>query len=137
MIDDLLSRLERVKRTGPSSWIASCPTRDDKHPSMTIRLLDDGRVLLHDFGGASAAEILDSLNLDWSALFPADTKHQAKPERRPFSSSDILKIIAFEALVVAAVGSSMHKGRTVSEADYQRLWKSVSRIQSAAKGVNL
>lgn len=137
MIDNLLSRLERVKRTGPSSWIASCPTRDDKHPSMTIRLLDDGRILLHDFGGDSAAEILDALGLDWSALFPADTKHQAKPERRPFSSADLIKIIAFESLIVAAVGSSIHKGRSVSDADYERLWKSVARIQNAAKGASL
>ena len=54
--DKLLSLLRNVKRTRAGHWIASCPTRDDKHPSMTIKELDDGRILIHDFGGDSAQE---------------------------------------------------------------------------------
>lgn len=131
MIDNLLSRLERVKRTGPSSWIASCPTRDDKHPSMTIRALDDGRILLHDFGGDSAAEILDALGLDWSALFPPDTKHQAKPERRPFPAMDVLRAVAFEALVVLAAASAVREGRPLTRVDDERLALACGRLQSA------
>lgn len=60
-IDSLLSRLERVRRTGPNTWLASCPTREDKRPSMTIRELDDGRILIHDFGGDAPTEILAAI----------------------------------------------------------------------------
>lgn len=131
MIDALLSRLDRVKRTGPSSWIASCPTRDDKNPSMTIRLLDDGRILLHDFGGASNPDILSALGLNWSALFPPDTKHQARPGRRPFPAMDVLRAIAFEALVVLAAASAIRQGKPLTRTDADRLAVAVGRLQSA------
>ena len=42
--DKLLSRLQRVKRTGPGKWGASCPTREDKSPSLAIAEKDDGTV---------------------------------------------------------------------------------------------
>jgi len=48
----VLDRLDKVKQTGPDRWIACCPAHDDKSPSLAVRELDDGRILLHDFGGA-------------------------------------------------------------------------------------
>ena len=48
----LLDRLEAVRETGSSRWIARCPAHDDSSPSLAVRELDDGRILLHDFGGA-------------------------------------------------------------------------------------
>lgn len=98
---------------------------------MTIRLLDDGRILLHDFGGDSAAEILDSLGLDWGALFPPDAKHQVKPERRPFPALDILRAVAFEALVVMAAASAIRRGDPLTRVDDDRLAEACGRLQSA------
>lgn len=131
MIDDLLNRLERVRKTGPGRWVARCPTRDDRNPSMTIRLLDDGRVLLHDFGGSSVREILDALGLDWSALFPEDTKHQARPTRRPFPALDVLRAVLFEMYVVLAVAGRVRGGVPLTPLDYQRLATACGRLQLA------
>ena len=69
-IDDFLGRLRAVKRTGGGKWIASCQTREDKHPSMSIRLLNYGRILIHDFGGSNAEEILNAMDLSFSDLYP-------------------------------------------------------------------
>lgn len=140
-IDNLLSRLDRVKRTGPSTWMASCPTRDDKHPSMTIRELDDGRVLIHDFGGDSVEEILGAIGLTFSDLYPprpADHAYIGKPERRPFPAADILRAIAFEATIVALAGAAIVAGEPFSQFDKDRLLMAVGRINAAldAGGLN-
>ncbi len=41
--DVLLSRLDGACRTGPGRWIARCPAHDDRHPSLAVRELEDGR----------------------------------------------------------------------------------------------
>ena len=130
-IETLLSRLDRVKSTGNGRWIASCPTRHDKTPSMTIRELDDGRVLIHDFGGSSPHEILDSIGLSFSDLFPESLTHHGKPERRPFFASDLLKTIAFETLIIAHAASLMAKGELINCRDRARLMLAASRIREA------
>lgn len=129
-VDALLSRLERVRQTGPGRWIASAPTREDKHPSLAIRELDDGRILLHDFGGDSVGEILDAVGLTFSDLYP-DKPGDSKRERRPFPAADILRAVAFEALVVASAGAALLDQRPFSSADRERLMTAVGRLQSA------
>jgi len=37
-IDNLLSRLSGVKKTGVNQWVAKCCAHNDKSPSMTIYL---------------------------------------------------------------------------------------------------
>lgn len=137
-IDYLLSKLERVKSTGRGRWIASCPTRDDKRPSMTIRELDDGRILLHDFGGSSPHEILNAIGMSFSDLYPESITNYAKAERRPFFATDVLKTIAFEALLIAMAASRIANGESFDEGDRARLMLAASRIREAlhAAGVN-
>lgn len=129
-VDALLSRLDRVRQTGPGRWVASAPTREDKHPSLTIRELDDGRILLHDFGGDSVEDILGAVGLTFSDLYP-DKPGDSKRERRPFPAADIIRAAAFEALVVATAGAALLEQRPFSEADRERLMTAVGRLQSA------
>lgn len=125
----LISKLDKVKQTGPGRWIACCPARDDKHPSMTIRELDDGRVLIHDFGGSTVNEILDSIGLDISDLFPPRQTY-GKPERRPFPAADVLRAIGYEALIVCAASVTMMSGEPFTQVDRDRLILAASRIQA-------
>jgi len=131
--ENLLSRLQRVKRTGPGRWIASCPTREDRHPSLAIRELDDGRVLVHDFGGEDVASILGAVGLDLCDLFPAAPGTSAPPTRRPFSASDVLALVAIESSVAVVVCSDVLRSRTVSEADFGRLLTAAQRLGDAAE----
>ena len=48
-IEDFLTRLDGVKRTG-RGWQAKCPAHDDRSPSLSIREGELG-VLLHCFAG--------------------------------------------------------------------------------------
>ncbi|MBL8402706.1 CHC2 zinc finger domain-containing protein [Accumulibacter sp.] len=131
-IDNLLARLGKVKRTGAGTWTACCPAHDDRGPSLAVRELDDGRILLHCFSGCTVHEVLAAVDLDISDLFPARAlDHPAKPERRPFPAADCLRAVGFEALVVCSAAVALLAGEPFSEIDRERLILAASRIQAA------
>src|SRR5688572_17803180 len=116
--ETLISRLERVKRTGEGRYQARCPAHDDRGPSLSIRELDDGRVLVHCFAGCDTHSVLSSVGLSFDDLYPPrQLGHYAKRENRPFPAADILRAIVFEALVVVAAGSSVLAGEPLSAVD--------------------
>lgn len=130
----LLDRLDGVKSTGRGRWIARCPAHPDKHPSLAVRELDDGRVLVHDFAGCETASILASVGLEFSDLFPErDLGDMVRPERRPFNAIDILRCIGFEALICATAAGNMAQGETLTNADKQRLVMAAARLQRAVE----
>ena len=135
-IESLLSRLDGVKRTGESRYMARCPSHSDKRPSLMIRETEDGKTLLHCFAGCSVHDVLHAVGLELSDLFPP-RQHHGKPERRPFPAVDVLRAIAFEAVVVASCGVSMLSGK-FTDRDRERLILAVERIQAglSAAGVS-
>lgn len=68
-IDRLISALHGV-RGGPNSWIARCPAHEDRHPSLSIRSLEDGRILIHCFAGCSANSVVSSVGMCLADLMP-------------------------------------------------------------------
>ena len=136
--DILLSRLDKVRKTGRDSWIACCPAHDDRSPSMTIRELDDGRILVHCFAECSVESILGAVGLGFDALFPdrAPQHQQAKPLRRPFPASDVLEAVTIEAEVVATAAGNMAQGVALTSADRERLTVAAGRIQRARELAN-
>lgn len=135
----LLACLDKVKHTGTSTWLACCPAHADRSPSLSIRELDDGRTLVHCFAGCSVEEVLAAVGLTFSDLSPPRAvNHLVKPERRPFPAADVLRAVAFEALVVSASAVMMADGRRLREADIDRLITAASRIGAAltAAGVS-
>lgn len=139
--DLLLSKLDGVRRTGQDRWLARCPAHGDKHASLSIRETDSGATLVHCFAGCTVHEVVGAVGLELSDLFPprpADPAQVGKPERRPFPAADILRAIAFEALVVGCAASAMLAGEPFTQTDRDRLMLAVSRIQSAldAGGLN-
>jgi hypothetical protein len=138
-VDVLLSRLDRVKRTGSGTWSTRCPAHDDRGPSLAVRELDDGRILVHCFAGCDVHNVLAAVDLDISDLFPQRSiAHSVKPERRPFPAADVLRAVGFEVLVVAAAAAALLAGEPLTAVDRERLILAVSRIQAAltAAGVS-
>ena len=131
--DILLQHLQKVKRTKPGSWLACCPAHSDKTASLSIRELDDGRVLVHCFAGCAVHEVVGSIGLGLSDLFPprAIEDGKGKPERRPFPAADILRAIAFESTLVLIAAADLLAGQPYTEADRARLALAASRIQAA------
>mgnify|MGYP001496504239 CR=1 FL=1 len=130
--DVLLSRLDKVKRTGAGSWSARCPAHDDRSPSLTIRDTQDERTLVHCHAGCSVVEVLGAVGLTFSDLFPERAiDHRVGPERRPFPAADVLRAVGFEVLVVSAAAVAMLAGQPFTEIDRERLILAASRIQAA------
>lgn len=100
--------------------------------------MDDGRILLHDFGGDAVEAILAAIGLTFSDLFPPRAIGHHVGERRPFPAEDILRAIGFEVLVVGVAAATVAAGEPLAVADRERLRLAVSRIQSAldAGGLN-
>lgn len=131
--DALLDRLERVKKT-PNGWAARCPAHGDKGPSLSVRELDDGRVLVHCFAGCDVHQIVGAVGLQITDLFPPrETSHHYPRERRPFPAADVLRAIGFEVLVVMTAGAALLDGKPFNQADRERLALAVGRIRAAAK----
>lgn len=134
-MNSIIDHLEGVRQTGPGRYLAKCPAHEDRTASLSIRELDDGRTLCHCFAGCSVHEVVESVGLTISDLYPPrPAGHRHAPERRPFPAADCLRAVAFEALVVSATAVAILAGEPF---DRERLILATSRIQSAlsASGV--
>ena len=129
----LLSRLDKVKPTGSGRWVACCPAHNDRSPSLSIRELDDGRVLVHCFSGCEVEAVLGAVGLTFDALYPEKLTGNGKPrERRPFPATDILRALLHETLVVALAGYKIARGELLAPVDQERLTVAVERIRATA-----
>lgn len=141
-VENLISRLDKVKgRNG--SWTARCPAHADKSPSLAVREGEDGRVLLHCFGGCSTADVLGSIGMDMSDLFPPDDRRKdypvtGKPSMKPaFFASDLMRIIHFEALIVQIVAFDIANGKTPNQETRERMLTAYQRIDEAVRYANV
>lgn len=135
--DKLLSRLENVKQTGAGRWIARCPAHEDRRASLSLREVDGEKILVHCFAQCSVNEVLTAAGLEMSDLFPPRESHHGKPERRPIPAADILRCVAFEALIVSAAASAMLAGEPLASVDRERLKTAAARLQAAVKAGGL
>jgi len=135
-IDNVLTRLEKVKQTTKDSYVACCPAHEDKTPSLSIKELLDGRVLIHCFAGCDTHSVLGAIGLELHDLFPK-CLGDFKKTSRPFPAVDVLRAVGFESLVVANTGTKMLNGEPLTQEDRERLSLSVGRIQAAINAAGL
>ena len=107
----------------------------DDYETTSIEL-EDGRVLVHCFSGCDVESILDAVGLTFDDLFPETHEHR-KSEARPFPAPDVLRLIAKEALIVAATAKALTT-RKLTEVEYNRSLEASALIQGAlrASGVS-
>lgn len=136
--DDLLSRLSKVRKTSPKSWTACCPAHEDRSPSLAVTESDDGTVLLHCFGGCSVHEVVGALGMELEDLFPPKDTHHAKPTARPFPAADVLRLIAWEGMVVSMTAATM-RNRKLTEKETDRMIEAAAKINAAldASGIDM
>ena len=135
-IDSLLQRLDKVKRTGRDKWSACCPAHDDRGPSLAVKELDDGRILLHCFAGCGAGEVLGAIGMDFADLFPTVSTFHSPRVRKPWNAGDVLTGIAYEVLLAYAYASKMAQGVVLSTAEQDRLLTCASRLQRGLEACN-
>jgi hypothetical protein len=127
-IDLLLSRLEGVKQTAPNKWFAKCPAHDDRSPSLSIRLTDEGTILIKDFGGCDTGGVLAAVGLTFLDLFPVRTaanfdSSKPRPKTPRLSKSELFDLLLIEAVILAIAFDSIRNYGSVSTADAERAQK--------------
>ena len=125
--ETILSRLSRVKPTGPGTWLASCPTEahhhGDRSRGLSIRELDDGRVLLHCHAGCDVHAVLDAIGLQPADLFPPrpsdyphlPDRHRPRTPRVPWP--DLFQAIGRDLRVCSLAFSDLAAGKPFTPTD--------------------
>lgn len=133
-VNRLLDRLEQVKETGSRRWASRCPSHNDRNPSLALRELEDGRILLHCFAGCAASDVVAALGLQLSDLFPVRTTHCSNPIRpnHYHAASEALRVLEREALIVAIAAENITHAVSFTAKDRDRLLLAAGRIRTAA-----
>lgn len=99
---------------------------------MSVRELDDGRVLVHDFAGCSVEEVLKAAGCTFDDLFPPKPPpvEGYRPERRPFLPADAYAALLLEATVVTLIAADLRKGTPVPDPDWKRLKLAMGRLNN-------
>ncbi len=127
----LLSRLDKVRPTGPGRWLARCPAHEDRSPSLSVRETEQGAVLLHCFGGCPSADVLAAVGLEFADLYPDRTPDYGPRPKSRIPALDVLRALHFEALVVAVAAGHLLEGKPLDAGDMERLALAQQRIRAA------
>ena len=133
-IESLLGSLQKVKRTGPGKWMASCPCHEDRTPSLAIKD-DNGTILLHCFSQECApADICAAVGIAVSDLFPLSENYDAsqpKPKKQTgFEPDQVLFAVVMEIVAAQLIVDEVLKTMPDSELK-NRLDLASKRIHSA------
>ena len=128
--DILLSHLRKVKKTGRDQWVACCPAHDDKSPSLSIRELDDGRVLIHCFAGCDPISVLGAVGMTFEDIMP-EGKGDFRPLRQKFNPKTVAEVTSFNASLVALIAEQIAHGGIPDQSDLEKLHELASEIREA------
>lgn len=120
--DVLLARLDRVKGTGAGRWMARCPAHEDRNASLSLRQVDDGRLLVHCFAGCSVDDVVRAVGLDLQDLFPPrpDDDRRSHRVRRAFLARDAILALRRELLVAWLILADVAAGKALTDQDRKR-----------------
>jgi len=79
-VQAILSKLKKVKRAGHGKWSALCPAHEDKNPSLSVGLGEDGKVLLHCHAGCNVKDIVAAVGMTEADLFADAPAQSGKPD---------------------------------------------------------
>lgn len=137
-INNLLSRLEVVKKTGANSWICKCPAHQDRTASLHVK--DDGndKILLRCFAECDTYSILKAIGLDWQDVLPdSNVIHHGEPKKQILYATEALALIRFETQIICLIAFDMKKTRIASDDALERLELAMQRINKAMEASNV
>lgn len=131
-IENVLSRLEGVQGAG-KRFKARCPAHLDKTPSLSIKEGDDGRALIHCFGGCKVEAVAAALGLRLSDLFYAENAHYKTSAMGGVSRRELMKAAETEMQILFIAKADQLRGRTVSQLDLDRVKIAQHRVSLARR----
>lgn len=131
----LLSRLHGLRETGLGRWIAHCPAHDDRSPSLSVRVLDDGRTLVHCFAGCDVSDIVSAVGLSVADLFPDKPLTTTALPSQPIKlrPAEALLLLGHEITAAAMLADSLAAMLRAGEQPHQR---ALDRLLLAASRIN-
>lgn len=98
-LDEFLTRLDGVKKTGPTQYMACCPVKSahkhgDRAPSLSVGKGNNGSIVFYCQGGCSQESVLQALGLSMKDLFPDGDRPRQEYRPRPTSREDRGSIVA-------------------------------------------
>ena len=138
MIENLLSRLSKVKRNGNNQWMACCPAHLDKTPSLAIKDVGDGRILLNCLAGCGTEDVLDFIGMSFEDIMPPKLiDNRVAPIKQRVYASDALKVIQLESRIVLMAAYELRRNKPMTEDDLARLELAMERINIATEMANV
>lgn len=136
-VESIVARLEGVQRSG-KGWRARCPACSGRSGKVTITEGDDGRALLHCFGGCSALEVVQAIGFALADLFPERLRDDSPESRRKMIRAAreagwgaALDMLDSEATVIFFAARDLRAGVPLDPSVSERLTQAVSRISDA------
>src|SRR5262245_52855493 len=80
---DALQRFTGLRRTR-GGWVARCPAHRDRHDSLSLKITDDEKLLVHDFGGCRTEDVVAAVGLTLADLCG---DRPPRPPRSPRAST--------------------------------------------------
>lgn len=135
--DTLLSRLECVRGRDRGPWMARCPAHKDRHPSLRVTQLDDGRVLIFCHAGCGAADIMGAVGLSLRDLFPEGLRGKFGPILIHRDAAISLKAIQHAALKTALLLSDVARAKVVTQAQVDLAVRLTAEIWQALEAAGV
>lgn len=82
-LNEILSKLNKVKSCGNGEYTALCPAHNDTNPSLSV-CEKEGKILLHCHKGCSSGDIVAALGMEMKELFCDSTalsRQRVEPQR--------------------------------------------------------
>ncbi len=76
MIENLLSRLDKVKQVGQGRYVACCPAHSDSDPSLSITLAESGKILMYCHAGCATYDVVSAIGLTLGDLMGENPNDQ-------------------------------------------------------------
>lgn len=135
-INSLLSTLDKCKPNGQGKWLACCPAHEDKSPSLGIKETDDGKILVHCFGGCDVDSIVSAVGLTLADLMPNDPifKKGTKPPK--FNKYELFDKILHEARILSIATRQVLAGKRLDDDDITRVIQAENTIDDLAREVS-
>lgn len=125
----LLERLEGVRQSGRDRWMAKCPAHLDRHPSLSIALGEDGRLLIHCFAGCQFDAVVQAVGLEVADFFPPkEGLRYRRQQRMRVNPADALAYLIHATRIVMIVAADIRRGERISEQDWATFDEAMRRV---------
>ena len=132
-VNDILTKVEKVRRTGEGKWLALCTAHDDRSPSLAIKETDDGKILLHCFAGCSVHEIVESMGLTLADLMPDNQTYKKGSKPPKFNKYELFDRVVFESTILLLAIRWLLSNKPLSDDDRARVLKAENTIDDIAR----